>query len=51
MERRERPRCRAALVKLCGEKILTLEELCNAGFLLSRGMRVQLRKMIEEEKK
>ena len=47
--RKERPNCRKGIKRLCNELGFTLEELrdCDHVFL-SKGLRVQLRKMIEE---
>lgn len=47
--RRERPRCRMALLRLCMEYDCSLEGLLNHPFiLLSKGLKVQAKKMISE---
>ena len=49
--RKERPNCRKAINNLCKKMDLTLEELRDhPQIFLSKGLKVQLLKMIEEAK-
>ena len=50
VNRKERPNCRRAINNLCQKMDHTLEELRDhPQICLSKGLKVQLRKMIEEE--
>ena len=48
-KRRERPRCREVIEKLLREKNCTLEDLLSRKRELSDALRIQARKMLEEQ--
>jgi len=48
--RKERPKCREAIEKILAEKGCTLEELLREPHRLSDGLKVQARKMLEEQR-
>jgi len=48
--RRERPRCRKVIEELLGQQNCTLDQLLENPHRLSDGLRIQARKMLEEQK-